>query len=158
MSLKDICLKWPNDILYRNKKFAGILTECSTHNHTISAIIGIGINFNLSSNLMDLIDYSVTDLFEISGKRYDRNYILALLLVELHAALSVFEVYGFSVFRDEWESYHAFHGQEVTLHFPDESCISGIIDGVQDDGSLVLTTASEQRIIDIGEIRLRADS
>ena len=156
--LTSIYLKWPNDILFHGKKFAGILVECRTINHSIEAVIGIGINVKLTPNLKDLIDYPVTDLCEITGKNFDRNHILVLLLNEFYDALNIFEINGFHPFRDEWESYHAFHGKPVVLNFSDGTSFEGNVDGIRDDGSLVLTTDSEQKAFGIGEISLKASS
>lgn len=156
LSVSDVHIKWPNDILVKKKKFAGILIECGTNvDGSISAIIGIGINFNLSSILASYVDQPVTDLFEISGKHLDRNQILALLLIELRHILLVFETDGFSVFREEWERYHVYQSQSVVLHLPNSSSVEGIVEGVQDDGSLVLITSSGRKRFNIGVISLR---
>ncbi|MCP5245278.1 MAG: biotin--[acetyl-CoA-carboxylase] ligase [Burkholderiales bacterium] len=153
---RDVQLKWPNDILYNKKKFAGILVECgATQDNSVAAIIGIGINFQLSLNQVTTIDYAVTDLFEISGRAVDRNHILALLLIELHRVLSTFEINGFSVFRDEWDCYHAYQGHNILLSLPDRSIVEGIVDGVQDDGSLVLKTSSGRKNFSVGEVSFK---
>lgn len=47
--LKDLTIKWPNDIMARNKKISGILIESSMRGNKIShSVIGIGININQS--------------------------------------------------------------------------------------------------------------
>ena len=45
-SIKDIRLKlkWPNDILYENRKMCGILVEGKSMGKDTKVIIGIGIN------------------------------------------------------------------------------------------------------------------
>ncbi|SER60732.1 BirA family transcriptional regulator, biotin operon repressor / biotin-[acetyl-CoA-carboxylase] ligase [Nitrosomonas sp. Nm51] len=155
--LPNIFLKWPNDVLYNNKKLAGILIECSTSSHnSVAAVIGIGINFKLAPNLAKFMDYAVADLFGMAGHQIDRNRILALLLIELRNVLIVFEDHGFSFFRKEWMRYDAYHGQAVVLKFPDGSIAEGVVEGVQNDGSLVLRTVSGRKIFSMGEISIRA--
>ncbi|SFK42009.1 BirA family transcriptional regulator, biotin operon repressor / biotin-[acetyl-CoA-carboxylase] ligase [Nitrosomonas aestuarii] len=156
LSLDKVQLKWPNDVLYNKRKFAGILIECSTNSDgSITAIIGIGVNLKLASHIPDSINYSVTDLYHISGKFHSRNRILALLLSELDSVLQAFENEGFSIFRNEWESFHAYQGQNVVLHLPDQCPIEGIVEGVEDDGTLFLITSSGRQQFAIGEISLR---
>ena len=43
----EMALKWPNDILYKNKKVGGILVEKEIQNSDVRSIIGIGINLNI---------------------------------------------------------------------------------------------------------------
>src|SRR5687768_1550053 len=40
----DAQIKWPNDILVKGKKIAGILIEARTHNQNAYTVIGMGIN------------------------------------------------------------------------------------------------------------------
>ena len=47
--LKDLTIKWPNDIMARNKKISGILIESRIRGNKINhSVIGIGININQS--------------------------------------------------------------------------------------------------------------
>lgn len=47
LELKNLSIKWPNDIYVKDKKIAGILVESVYLNNNIEAlIIGIGINLN----------------------------------------------------------------------------------------------------------------
>jgi BirA family biotin operon repressor/biotin-[acetyl-CoA-carboxylase] ligase len=66
LTQKDIKIKWPNDIIYNNKKLGGILIETSVVNDKVDyAIIGIGVNINCNSN--QLPDNSV-NLSDITDK------------------------------------------------------------------------------------------
>ncbi len=42
--IKDIKIKWPNDLLIEKKKFCGILQETICHKNNFFLIIGIGVN------------------------------------------------------------------------------------------------------------------
>ena len=45
--VKNVTVKWPNDIMVKNKKISGILIENKIKkNNSINSIIGIGININ----------------------------------------------------------------------------------------------------------------
>ena len=46
IGLKNISIKWPNDIYVNGKKICGILLESVSHEKVDAAIIGIGLNVN----------------------------------------------------------------------------------------------------------------
>lgn len=152
----DFRIKWPNDVLFGHQKMAGILVECKANSdHTLSVIIGIGINIKLPLNFSTHADYPVTDLYQITGRRVNRNELLALILVEIYQLLKVFEIYGFRAFREEWLQFHYFQNQPVILHLPNKEVIEGEVIGVSDEGELVLQTECGQKSFTIGDITLR---
>ncbi|WP_297325179.1 biotin--[acetyl-CoA-carboxylase] ligase [Nitrosomonas sp.] len=155
-SIKDVSLKWPNDILFHRYKLAGILIELRGEVLGSScAVIGVGINFNLSEKIKSAIEQKATDLFTITGDYIDRNVILGALLSELRDILIAFEKYGFVHFKKEWISYHAFEGEKVYLTLPNGSVIEGIADGINDDGALFLVTAAGRNSYNVGDVSLR---
>ncbi|GKS68830.1 BirA family transcriptional regulator, biotin operon repressor / biotin-[acetyl-CoA-carboxylase] ligase [Nitrosomonas sp. PY1] len=155
-SIEGVSLKWPNDVLVNRSKIAGVLIELrSGIRNSYQTVIGIGINFNLSENTRNCIDCNVTDLFEVTGKLLDRNLILSALLVEIKKTISHFEMFGFSYFKNEWISYHAFEGKHVCLNMPNNQIVQGIVDGVNDNGAICLLTDSGRKMFDVGEISLR---
>lgn len=158
LNIEGVKLKWPNDVVYCSKKLGGVLIE--TKNNTMGytyVVIGVGINVKLSSLTRCKIKTDVTDLFRIAGYLIDRNRLLAALLTELRQILSDFEQFGFAVFKDEWMAYHAFNEQSVKLTISDKLAYQGVIDSLNDDGSLVLSTATGKHCFNIGEVSLRAD-
>ncbi len=155
-AITTVKLKWPNDVLNGQNKLAGTLIELRGEMlGPTYAVIGIGINFNLPSKIKLSIDQPVGDLHQITGGSLDRNVLFATLLSELRRVLITFSKSGFSSFRSEWISYHAYEGQPVNLTFPDQSIIEGIVDNVNDDGSLNLVTSTGRRSFNIGDISLR---
>jgi BirA family biotin operon repressor/biotin-[acetyl-CoA-carboxylase] ligase len=152
----NVSLKWPNDILFHHRKLGGVLIELRGEiAGACYAVIGIGINFKLSENIRSAIEQEVTDLFTITGEHIDRNSVFGALLSELRDILIRFEKYGFTDFMKEWTSYHAFEGKEICLILPDSAVIEGIVEGVNDDGALVLITATGRNSYNAGDISLR---
>ena len=155
-SINNVSLKWPNDILFHHHKLAGVLIELRGGTAAPSfAVIGIGINFRLSEIIKSSIEQKATDLFTITGKYLDRNLILGALLAELRNILTDFEKEGFTYFKKEWISYHAYEGHTVYLTLPDSSVVEGIVDGVSDDGALNLITSTGRNFYNVGDISLR---
>lgn len=156
LAFPGISLKWPNDILHERRKLAGILIELQGDMHgPCAAVIGIGINIKLPEQARSEIDQPVTDLATISLGVPDRNHLLASLLSHLADALEQFQDSGFSGFQEEWISYHAYHGEAVTLLMPDGRKEPGIVTGVAPDGSLLVTHEGQERRFNSGEISLR---
>jgi len=76
--LKNLKIKWPNDILAENKKISGILIETFSKNKMIKdIIIGIGINVN-QIDFNNLIN--ATSMALIMNKKYDLNILYKLFL------------------------------------------------------------------------------
>ena len=76
--LKNLKIKWPNDILAENKKISGILIETFSKKNIIKdVIIGIGINVN-QIDFNDLIN--ATSISLLTKKKYDLNILYKLFL------------------------------------------------------------------------------
>lgn len=150
-------IKWPNDILYKNCKLAGILVETRFHQHRqTSIIIGIGINTNLPSTVSNQLNNYVTDLYNMTGNYIDRNKLISSLLLEIYRVVSIFEVTGFKPFRNEWLTYHAFNDQIVELHLPNANKIVGTVKGIGECGELLVQQNSVVLPYISGEISLRS--
>ena len=77
----DICIKWPNDIYWKDKKIAGMLIENDIQGkHIENSVIGIGININ-EQNFPPELPNPVS-LRQISGTLQDRDYILETFMRE----------------------------------------------------------------------------
>jgi len=149
-------LKWPNDVLINREKLAGILIELQGDMEGPStAVIGMGINLKLPDKLKQQIDQPVTDLASVFNGELNPNHLLAALLKHLADVLTTFEQGGFAALRDEWTQHHAYHEQNVRLLMPDGREIHGVVKGITEDGSLLVTTAEGAQRFISGEISLR---
>lgn len=78
--LKDIKIKWPNDIFIRNSKIAGILIENTIIGPDIeSSVAGIGININQEKFSPEIIPDPVS-LKILTGKDHDTGLCFRQLL------------------------------------------------------------------------------
>ena len=155
LGAQDAALKWPNDVLWRYRKLAGILIELSGEvMGPTAAVIGIGVNLRLADSVVDRIDQPVVDLARI-GVDADRNLLLAELLIELGRVLDVFSAHGFAPFAREWNRAHAYQDRMVRLRMPDGAVQEGRVAGVAEDGALLLATRSGTRRFYGGELSLR---
>lgn len=157
-------LKWPNDVLIVDKnqhreKLAGILIELhGDMDGPSAAVIGIGINLNLPASIKQQIDQPVTDLASASTQKIDPNHLLGALLNHLAAVLRDFEQRGFANLRDEWTEHHAYHLQQVRMLMPNGGETVGVVQGIAEDGTLIVETSSGLQRFASGEISLRGVS
>ena len=158
LGVHDAGLKWPNDVIWRGRKLAGILIEMQGDMLGPSAaVIGIGLNCRVPDVLRTRIDQPVVDLEEAGGAPPDRNRVLAVLLVELERTLLAFARDGFAPLREEWERRHVYQRKTVNIALPDGSKVSGTAEGVAEDGTLLITTNTGQRRFHSGDVSVRAD-
>lgn len=130
-------VKWPNDVVYDNKKLSGSLVEIQAESHGVShAIIGIGLNVNLL-NADGHISQGWTSIRKITGEYVDRNKLCARLINTLVAYLNRFDVHGFSLFSGEWEQADCLIDQTVMLKNTNTK-IKGKVTGINEQGHLLL--------------------
>ena len=70
---KKIKIKWPNDLMYNNKKICGILQEVLSYKDKKYLIVGIGVNTNLDPKNKSFLS---TSLKKIMNKNIDNNKVL----------------------------------------------------------------------------------
>jgi len=76
-------LKWPNDILIKNKKICGILSELIFNkNQEAYVVIGCGINLN-NKSFSQQINQLATSYYLEKNKEIDKNVFLAELISEM---------------------------------------------------------------------------
>lgn len=155
IGVRDAGLKWPNDVLWRGRKLAGILIEMQGDMLGPSAaVIGIGLNCRLPEVLRERIDQPAVDLAAASGTLPDRNRVLALILLEAERMLTQFARDGFAPLCDEWQCRHVYQGKTVRIDLPDGDVMEGTAYGVAEDGSLLLATTAGMRRVHSGEVGL----
>lgn len=156
LGVTEVKLKWPNDIVHSGRKLAGILVE--VHGEMLgpsAAVIGIGVNYRLTTKVLEEIDQPVVDLAAIAERLPSRNTLLAELLHSLSAVLARFEAGGFASLAEEWQTRHAYQMKPVRLLLPDHSRIDGVAEGVAADGALRIRTATGPLYFSVGDISLR---
>ncbi|WP_426235043.1 bifunctional biotin--[acetyl-CoA-carboxylase] ligase/biotin operon repressor BirA [Pseudomonas sp. TWP3-2] len=156
--VQGLGLKWPNDVLVGPKKIAGILLELVGDPADVChVVLGVGINVNMQST--EEVDQQWTSLLLESGRRSDRNDIVAELSRQLRVYLARHQASGFSTLRDEWESAHLWQGQPVSL-IAGVTRIDGVVQGIDNQGALRLEVDGVEKVFSGGELslRLRDDS
>jgi BirA family transcriptional regulator, biotin operon repressor / biotin---[acetyl-CoA-carboxylase] ligase len=113
----DARIKWPNDILVRGRKVAGILTELSADRERIHfAILGIGLNVNLQKGeLPPEVAELATSLRIERGEPVPRVFLLAALLAALESWIETIQEEGFAPVRARWLELNVTVGKRVRV-------------------------------------------
>lgn len=151
-------VKWPNDLIAEFCKVGGILIE--TQGDMLgpsAAVIGIGLNYRLPDEVKDRIDQPVADLISLAPGA-SRNRIFAMVLKSLVEVLEDFESRGFAPFKKEWEAAHAYQGKPVRIVRAGERDLAAHVEGVADDGALLVRVGKDVQRLASAEISLRAAS
>jgi len=128
-------IKWPNDIILKNKKLAGILTELSAEQDVVHFIVvGIGINVN---NDEDELLAQATSLKKQKGSSVNRAELFQEFLRSMESWYFSFCKDGSGPILENWRRY------ALTLNHRVRVCINRqYIEGeavdVDSDGGLIL--------------------
>ena len=148
-------IKWPNDILLGGKKVAGILCETVSFEDRMGIALGIGINVNMSQDLLDRIDQPATSLSQLSGQIWTLEQILEPILAQFIEDLNALESYGFEHFLPQYEELLAFKGKTITCN-DGQKTIKGICHSVTSTGRLnLLLPDGTLQLISAGELKLK---
>jgi BirA family biotin operon repressor/biotin-[acetyl-CoA-carboxylase] ligase len=155
IGVRNIGLKWPNDILWSGRKLGGVLLEISGDPAgACEVIVGIGINVQMSAREAAMVDQEWVNLSEITGRFLDRSKVVAHVLNGLLPMLGSYANCGFSCYRDAWQALDCFNGLPVVLVAGDTR-IGGVARGVNEAGALCMETVDGMQFFSGGEISLR---
>ncbi len=110
-------VKWPNDLLLKDKKVGGILTELKGELDKIEYLI-VGIGLNINQQQQDFpkgLRKVATSLHIESGEYFNRTDIIVAIRDNLVRAFNIFFNEGFPPFYMTWKKYNVTLGQKVTL-------------------------------------------
>ena len=134
-------IKWPNDIVIRGRKVAGILTEMNAELDTVKyVILGIGVDVNLSaSEFPPDLRKLATSLRIETGEMLDRATLASEILRELDGDYARVCSGQFEFVADEWEERCNTIGRAVVIQMGDRR-IQGRGESLDADGALLLRT------------------
>ena len=148
----DCRIKWPNDVIVGRKKLVGILTEMSAEFDAVEyMIIGIGINVN-QSEFPEEIAHKATSLLLETGKKFDKNKLLAAVLNQMEAEFINSNLELSAGALEEYTSLCATVGKTVSFSRGGTK-LSGIAAGVAENGELiVMFNDGTERRVNSGEV------
>jgi BirA family biotin operon repressor/biotin-[acetyl-CoA-carboxylase] ligase len=150
-------IKWPNDVLLRGCKVAGLLNEMSAETDAVNfVILGIGVNLNMTPAQFPAdLRTPATSLLLEQGRPVGRAQFAAVMLMELDRLYGDFIQHGFGPVRDEWQQRCNAKGHEVSVSDGGAETLRGEFDGIDGDGAMLvrLPGGTIERIL-CGDVRV----
>ena len=134
-------IKWPNDLLLRGRKVAGILTEMNAEMDRVRhAIVGLGVDVNHESgDFPSELRGVATSLRLEQGRKVSRAELALAILRELDRDYARAMSPRFEELADEWESRCTTIGQQVVIRMGPRH-LRGCAESLDADGALLLRT------------------
>ena len=152
-------VKWPNDITMNGKKVAGILVDASFQANSIDyLILGIGINFDIDAKKLEKRLTKTPNFYGIDSLRGKEDKtppksLLKEFLLQFEKNLFQLDKGEKSKIIKEWTKRAAGIGKKITINTSNGK-ISGISQGIDNDGALKIKTRNEIKKIYVGDVVL----
>ncbi|MDG5747499.1 biotin--[acetyl-CoA-carboxylase] ligase [Qipengyuania sp. XHP0207] len=144
---QELSLKWPNDLMLRDAKLAGILLEREGD----AIIVGIGVNLAAAPDLPDRKTIALTAL----GPAPDRDVFAKNLAANFDRELDRWRTYGIDPVVRRWQEVAHPAGTLLTVYPPGEEPITAAFAGLTNEGALLLRLADgNHRTIHAGDVML----
>ena len=131
----DVLLKWPNDVMFKGQKCAGILLESVGQN----VVIGIGVNV-ANAPLKDS-----TCLSEHSDNALVPEDLMAQFLKIFDGMYLLWQERGFAVFKPEFMKLSYKKGTNVCVKLP-ERTVEGLFQDVDEQGNMLILCKESQKL------------
>lgn len=151
----DLEIKWPNDVLVKGRKAAGILLESRIEGGQVDYVVmGLGVNVlgNRGSFPAEFADSSAV-IGEEAGIT-DPSLAIELLgrfLETFETAYGEFKTSGFSALKPRFDRRFKMTGRKISVR-AGRTAIEGTVAGIGPDGSLVIETAGGMKSVSVGDV------
>lgn len=150
--VEGVGLKWPNDIWVGGKKLAGILVELKGEaEFGWKVVAGLGVNVSMTETEGVDIGQPWTSIENVFGGSINRSLWASLIIESLINVIRQYRVSGLSGLLEGWSRFDILKNQEVVL--TDGS--SGICQGVDHRGRLLVSSGKDVRVVNAGEVSVR---
>ncbi len=139
-----VTVKWPNDVLARGRKLAGILLEVGRD------WLAVGIGVNLTSYPEDT-DFPATSLPALGVVPPTPDEALVVLAARFAHWQAAWAAQGFAPLRTAWLARAGRLGLPIRARLPHEER-QGAFEGIDETGALLLREPGGLRAITAGEV------
>lgn len=148
-------LKWPNDLIFGDRKLAGVLAEAvGALGPAPAVVVGLGLNVGWPGPGSDAVADSLgaTSLATLTEAPVDPDLLLDGVLEHLARRITdLLEPDGLQRQLQEYRARCSTLGKQVKVEEHSES-FSGLAAGISDEGHLLVETASGRRVVTAGDV------
>ena len=140
-----VTLKWPNDILVKDKKIGGILVEKEIQKEITRTIIGIGININIKKQESwwgDLSNYNLET---------KRNELINLILLEFISMSKDMN----PNWMDEWRDSCIHMNKQIKIEVGNSFKEEAFFKDIDENGNAIIETNEGKKVMSSGEISIK---
>ncbi|MEI8399719.1 MAG: biotin--[acetyl-CoA-carboxylase] ligase [Alcaligenaceae bacterium] len=164
---QTLALKWPNDLQWGASKLAGILVETAQRPgaHHPFLVVGIGLNLRGGRTLSTHLARDIADVSEVlAGARPGAglgatdlcpSHIVSAIAIAWQKALDVYAATGYAAFQDLFHSVDVLAGVPVDIVDQGRVLQTGIAQGTDSIGRLLVQTATVVAPILVGDVSVR---
>ena len=140
-----VSLKWPNDILVKDKKIGGILVEKEIQKEITRTIIGIGININIKKQESwwgDLSNYNLET---------KRNELINQILLEFISMSKNMN----PNWMDEWRDSCIHMNKQIKIEVGNSFKKEAFFKDIDENGNAIIETDEGKKVMSGGEISIK---
>ena len=169
LGLKQVQIKWPNDVYVQGVKIAGILIETQPvksrqddNDKQLAVVIGVGLNYDMSMLNPEILNKlpALTDICEqvesqkiaMKPERDDIAWSLQEKVVATCQAYPYVLKENLSKFRAR---YDYCKDKNVEIILDNKAVLSGVAQGLNDNAELLVLVEGEQRVFNSAEVSVK---
>ncbi len=139
-ALHDTCIKWPNDLYWKDRKAGGILIENILQGSDWKyAIVGIGLNINQTA--FDSALQNPVSLLQITGRKYDLHKLAIELCAYIEKRWQQILKGERAALLSEYNQ-HLYKRNEIAKLRKESAVIEARVVGVNEIGELLVDTGT----------------
>ena len=152
---ESLRVKWPNDLMLKHGKVAGLLTEAVTQGEQLLVVVGMGMNLSGQSELSTTLEREVAAIAPHLRAGVTVEDLICSLALAWQTTIKTIEQQGFTPYHAAFMEHDYLAGHEVRVLQQDQPIACGHARGVDHRARLLVMTDHGLSSFDIGDVSVR---
>ena len=148
-------VKWPNDLMLKHGKVAGLLTEATTQGEQLHVVVGMGINLSGQAELSTALERDVAALAPDLQADVTAEDLICTLALAWQSTVQTIQHHGFAPYHEAFTQHDYLLGHEVSVLQQGKTIACGHATGVDPSGQFMVKTDDGVSSFDIGDVSVR---